>query len=108
MRRIRFVVSVVVVLVLAATMAALPTFAEENGRSGTKDGFGAVTSQKASETPHDNTDTVGKHASSQDEPRRGVGNVAREDQGGKPGDHGCFIGSVDNDPNTNCEDKPGK
>jgi hypothetical protein len=83
-------VSVVVVLVLAATMAALPAVAGgETDEGNPKNGFGAVTSQKASGTPD-----VGKHASDQEEPRQGVGNVARNDPapGDHPGDHGCFIG----------------
>jgi len=111
LRRIRLLVSVFVVLVLAATMAALPAAADSETEEGNpKNGFGAVTSQKASETPDDNTDTVGKHASDQEEPRQGVGNVARTEpaDGDHVGDHACFIGDVDNDSKTNCEDKPGK
>ncbi len=106
MRRIRVVVSGVVVLVLAATMAALPAFAGgETDEGNPKNGFGAVVSQKASGS-HD----VGEHASSQDEPRQGVGNVARNDPepGDHPGDHGCFIGDVDDDSNTDCNKKPGR
>jgi hypothetical protein len=119
LRRIRVAVSLVVVLVLAATMAALPAFAgatttdEGNGSSGTKDGFGAVVSQKAS-TYHD----MGEHSRDPDrdsifgEQREGVGNVAREDGG--PGGHGCVVGTMDDtvgaDPEhvTDCENEPGK
>jgi hypothetical protein len=107
----------VLMSVVAATMA-LPAFAggkteEGNGSSGTKDGFGAVVSQKAS-TYHD----MGEHSRDPDrdgqlgERREGVGNVAREDGG--PGGHGCVVGKMDNtvgaDPDnvTNCENKPGK
>jgi hypothetical protein len=91
-------------LVLAATMA-LPAFAGGNsadvppdfagggGPDNPPNGFGTVVSQKAS-TYHD----VGKHSSSQEEPRQGVGNVARNDgaEGDHPGDPGCFVGALDN------------
>ena len=84
-------------------------------------GFGAVTSQRAS-TTHD----IGDHVSSQDTPHKGVGNVARtdgnlvpliggnaSDTGARPGDHGCLIGQLDNsfgaDPQnvTDCTQDPG-
>ena len=86
MRRIRFLVSVVVVLALAATMAALPAFAD-NGNSGTKDGFGTAASQIAT------NGGLGQHSSDPDGDgekggkREGIGNVAREDGG--VGEHGC-------------------
>src|SRR5215203_1529237 len=78
-------------------------------------GFGAVTSQRAS-TVHD----IGDHSSNptpgDDQPRKGVGNVARtdaglvevinsfgdpgeeddvKDTGARTGDHGCLIGELD-------------
>jgi hypothetical protein len=102
---------VVVVLVLAATMAALPAFGGgETDEGNPKNGFGAVVSQKASGS-HD----VGEHSSSQEEPRQGVGNVARNDgsPGDPPGDHGGFVGELDNqvgaDPDnvTNASGDPG-
>ncbi len=112
MRRISVVVlSVLLMLALAATMAALPTFAEENGNSGTNDGFGSVASQVATNKgPNTGTDGkggLGEHSSSQEEPRQGVGNVARTDdaKGDHPGDHGCFVGQQ---MNVDCNDKPGK
>ena len=39
----------------------------------------------------------GEHASSQETPRQGVGNVARNDgaEGDHPGDHGGFVGGLD-------------
>ncbi len=42
------------------------------------------------------THTVGEHSSSQEEPRQGVGNVARNDgaEGDHPSDHGLFVGEV--------------
>ena len=79
------------------------------------EGFGAVTSQRAS-TVHD----IGIHSSNptpgDDQPRKGVGNVARtdaglvevinsfgdpgeeddvKDTGARTGDHGCLIGELD-------------
>ncbi len=52
------------------------------------------------------THTVGEHSSSQEEPRLGVGNVARNDgaPGDHPSDHGRFVGGqmglVDDSCNT--------
>ncbi len=52
------------------------------------------------------THTVGEHSSSQEEPRLGVGNVARNDgaPGDHPSDHGQFVGEqmglVDDSCNT--------
>jgi hypothetical protein len=84
---------------------------KESGQPDNPNGFGTVVSQKAS-TYHD----VGEHSSSQDEPRQGVGNVARNDgaEGDHPGDHGCFVGDLDDtvgaDPQgaTDCEGEPGR
>lgn len=117
MRRISVVVvSIVIMSVLAATMA-LPAFAggkpdfAGGGGPNNPNGFGTVVSQKAT-TYGD----VGKHSSSQDEPRQGVGNVARNDPqpGDHPGDHGCFVGDLDDqvgaDPKgaTDCTGDPGR
>ncbi len=122
MRRI----SVVVVLgVLMLTLAASAALADppdgkgqpradetkEKGQPDNPNGFGTVVSQKGS-TYHD----VGKHSSSQEEPRQGVGNVARNDgaKGDHPGDHGCFVGDLDDtvgaDPKgaTDCSGDPGR
>ena len=95
------------------------------------EGFGATTSQRAS-TEHD----IGEHSSNptpgDDQPRKGVGNVARtdsglvelidflngddpapEDTGARVGDHGCLIGQLDDainqDPEgvTDCTADPG-
>jgi hypothetical protein len=84
---------------------------KEKGRPDNPNGFGTVVSQKGS-TYHD----VGKHSSSQEEPRQGVGNVARNDGAGgdHPGDHGCFVGGLDDkvgaDPEgaTDCTGDPGR
>ena len=112
MRRIKVVVSVVAVLVLAATMAALPAVAGGKTDAGNnKNGWGAVTSQKAT-----TNGGIGGHASDPDqdgvkgERREGIGNVARKDgePGDHPGDHACFADKMDPDPNVNCKGKPGK
>ena len=110
MRRISVVVSVVLMLVLAATMAVpafavgKPDFAGGGGPSN-PNGFGTVVSQKAT-----TSGGIGEHASSQEEPRQGVGNVARNDPepGDHPGNHGCFVGSIDGDENTDCTGDPGR
>ena len=65
---------------------------KQTGQPENPNGFGTVVSQKASHY-HD----VGEHSSSQDEPRQGVGNVSRNDgsPGDHPGDHGGFVGDMD-------------
>jgi len=95
---------------LTATMA-LPAFAGGTTDAGNpKNGFGSTASQVAQDKGP-NTGTPGKgglgeHASSQEEPREGVGNVARNDgaPGDHPGDHGCFVGSQ---MGIDCTQKPG-
>jgi hypothetical protein len=61
--------------------------------------FGVVTSQRAV-AHHD----VGEHASTQEEPRLGLGNVAREvlGDGAHIGEFGAFLGEIDEDPATHC------
>jgi hypothetical protein len=114
LRRISVVVvSVLLMVVLAATMAALPTFAE-NGNSGTKDGFGSVASGVATDKgPNTGTDGkggLGEHSSDPEgdgvkgERREGIGNVA-EDDGGSVGAHGCNAGAQ---MGIDCTQKPGK
>jgi hypothetical protein len=105
LRRISVVVvSVLLMVVLAATMAALPTFAEENGKSGTKDGFGTAASQIAT------NGGLGEHSSDPDqdgikgEKREGIGNVAKDD-GDSVGEHGCKqLAAMGGD----CSEGPGK
>src|SRR3712207_5541017 len=96
-------------LVVAATMAALPAFAAaaKTDAGNPKNGFGSAASQMAQNKEDDGKGGLGKHASSQDTPRQGVGNVARTDdaKGDHPGDHGCFVGQQ---MNVDCNDKPGK
>ena len=61
--------------------------------------FGVVSAQRAV-AHHD----IGEHASSQEEPRRGLGNVARDilGEGAHIGEFGAFLGEIDGDPATHC------
>ena len=61
--------------------------------------LGVVTAQRAV-THHD----IGEHASSQEEPRLGLGNVAEEvlGDGAHVGELGAFLGEIDGDPATHC------
>ena len=61
--------------------------------------LGVVTAQRAV-AHHD----IGEHASSQEEPRLGLGNVAREvlGDGTHVGELGAFLGEIDGDPATTC------
>jgi hypothetical protein len=61
--------------------------------------LGVVTAQRAVAN-HD----IGDHASSQEEPRLGLGNVTRLVLGEDAhiGDFGSFLGEIDEDPSTNC------
>lgn len=61
--------------------------------------LGVVTAQRAV-AHHD----IGEHASSQDEPRLGLGNAAREvlGDGTHVGEFGAFLGEIDGDPATHC------
>jgi hypothetical protein len=61
--------------------------------------LGVVTAQRA-RTNHD----IGEHASSQEEPRLGLGNVARLVLGDDAhiGEFGAFLGEIDGDPATHC------
>jgi hypothetical protein len=121
LRRISFVVGLVVLMLALAASAALadppdgkgqPRADEtkEKGQPDNPNGFGTVVSQKGC-----NYHDVGEHSSSQEEPRQGVGNVARNDgsPGDHPGDHGGFVGELDNqvgaDPDnvTNASGDPG-
>jgi hypothetical protein len=102
-------ISVVVLLVVLMLVLASPIALAE--KLNNPNGFGTVVSQKAT-TYGD----VGEHSSSQEEPRQGVGNVARNDPepGDHPGDHGCFVGRLDDqvgaDPEsaTDCNGDPGR
>ena len=61
--------------------------------------LGVVTAQRAVAN-HD----IGEHASSQQEPRLGLGNVAEEvlGEGTHVGEFGAFLGEIDGDPATHC------
>ena len=61
--------------------------------------LGVVTAQRAVAN-HD----IGEHASSQEEPRLGLGNVARLVLGDSThvGEFGAFLGEIDGDPATHC------
>lgn len=61
--------------------------------------LGVVTAQRAVAN-HD----IGEHASSQEEPRLGLGNVAEEvlGDGTHVGEFGAFLGEIDGDPATHC------
>jgi hypothetical protein len=122
LRRISVVVvSVLLMLALAGTSTALAdppdgkgqpgaTEEKEKGQPDNPNGFGTVVSQKGC-----NYHDVGEHSSSQDEPRQGVGNVSRNDgsPGDHPGDHGGFVGDLDDqvgaDPDgvTDADGDPG-
>ncbi len=61
--------------------------------------LGVVTAQRAVAN-HD----IGEHTSSQEEPRLGLGNVARLVLGDSThvGEFGAFLGEIDGDPATHC------
>ncbi len=61
--------------------------------------LGVVTAQRAV-AHHD----IGEHASDQEEPRLGLGNVTSEVLGEDAhiGDFGSFLGAIDGDEATNC------
>jgi exonuclease VII large subunit len=92
-KRIRLVVLVVVVLgfgVFAPVGAA--------DQPANPECWGVVTSQRAS-TEHD----IGTHASSQSEPRLGLGNVANLLTGSyQPGELGSLLASLDDLDATHC------
>jgi hypothetical protein len=110
LRRISVVVvSVLLMVVLAAMVAALPAFAD-NGNSGNKDGFGTAASQIAT-NKDDGKGGLGEHSRDPDGDgekggkRDGIGNVAREDGSGSVGQHGCNqLAAMGGD----CSKGPGK
>ena len=66
---------------------------------GNQNCFGVVSSQRAV-AHHD----IGLHASEQEEPRIGLGNLVPLLLGpdAKMGDFGAFLGEIDEDPATSC------
>jgi hypothetical protein len=84
-------------LALSAGVAAAPVAAADPPE--TPNCLGVVTAQRAVAN-HD----IGEHASAQEEPRLGLGNVTRLILGDDAhiGDLGAFLGEIDGDPATNC------
>jgi hypothetical protein len=82
---------------LIAVLTAAPALAD--GPPENANCLGVVTSQRAVAN-HD----LGEHASSQEEPRLGLGNVAEEvlGDGTHVGEFGAFLGEIDGDPATHC------
>jgi hypothetical protein len=82
--------------VFAGLLAAGPASA---GPPANPNCLGVVTSQRAVAN-HD----IGAHASAQEEPRLGLGNVARLllGEGAHVGDMGSFLGMIDEDDATSC------
>jgi hypothetical protein len=110
LRRISVVVLLGLIMLALAGSVALAAPPDGKGQPGAEEpkqkgqpenpsGFGGAASQVATDKGP-NTGTPGKgglgeHSSSQEEPRQGVGNVARNDgdePGDHPGDHGCLVG----------------
>jgi hypothetical protein len=88
---------IVLALALSAGVAAAPTAAADTPE--TPSCLGVVTAQRAVAN-HD----IGEHASDQEEPRLGLGNVTRLLLGDDAhiGDLGALLGEIDGDPATNC------
>ena len=102
----RFLLSVVAGAMLVA-MAAPPALSEEvkdRGKPADPNCWGTAASQVATTFP---TGSFGEHASSQEEPRQGVGNVARNDgaKGTRPSDHAALVGPQMGIP---CSAEPGR
>jgi hypothetical protein len=86
--------------VVASVALVLAVFAPVGtaGQPANPECWGVVTSQRAS-TEHD----IGEHASSQSEPRLGIGNVANLFTGTyQPGELGSLLASLDNLAATHC------
>lgn len=88
-------IAVAGVLAAAATMA-MSGSAQAAGNDGTNC-WGVVSSQAAR-----SSGGLGEHASSFDEPRLGIGNVARLFGLSGPGELGSLLASIDDDPATSC------
>jgi hypothetical protein len=85
-----------VCVVAAAAMSLLGVASTASAEPGTNSCWGVVTSQRAS-TEHD----IGAHASAQEEPRAGLGNLA-QDLGISVGEVGAFLATVDGLEATHC------
>ena len=88
---------VVLTLALSAVVVAAPAASADPLDN--PECLGVVTSQRAV-AHHD----IGEHASSQEEPRLGLGNVTRLLLGDDAhiGDLGSLLGEIDGDPATSC------
>jgi hypothetical protein len=84
-------------LALSAGFVAAPAAAADTPDN--PNCLGVVTAQRAVAN-HD----IGEHASAQEEPRLGLGNVTRLILGDDAhiGDLGAFLGEIDEDAATNC------
>ncbi|HEX6577884.1 MAG TPA: hypothetical protein VF082_05895 [Jiangellaceae bacterium] len=87
---------IVLALALSAGAVAAPAAADTPD---TPNCLGVVTAQRAV-ADHD----IGDHASAQEEPRLGLGNVTRLILGDDAhiGDFGALLGEIDENPATNC------
>ncbi|MDQ5827180.1 MAG: hypothetical protein M3441_23700 [Chloroflexota bacterium] len=91
---IRRILLLVIAGAMLAAMAASPASSEEakdRGKPADPNCWGTAASQVATTFP---TGSFGEHASSQETPRQGVGNVARNDDadGTRPSDHAALVG----------------
>jgi hypothetical protein len=102
----RFLLSVVAGAMLVAMVAppALSEEAKDRGKPADPNCWGTAASQVATTFP---TGSFGEHASSQETPRQGVGNVARNDgaKGTRPSDHAALVGPQMGTP---CSAEPGR
>jgi hypothetical protein len=101
MKRSMISLRTVAVAALLGGVLALPAVAAADepvwsGQPEAANCWGTVVEQRAS-TLHD----IGEHSSAQEEPRMGVGNLAHL-FGGKPGDAGSFLATVDDLEVTSC------
>jgi hypothetical protein len=88
----RMIVHSLLLTLFLLAFAAVPALADDG-----RNCWGTVTSQRAS-TVHD----IGQHSSSQNEPRLGLGNVARLFGFEHVSDLGSFLASVDELEATQC------
>jgi len=88
-----------IALTLALSAGIVTAPAASANTSETPNCLGVVTAQRAV-AHHD----IGEHASSQEEPRLGLGNVTRLVLGADAhiGDFGSFLGEIDGDAATSC------
>lgn len=88
---------IVLALALSAGVVAAPAAAADT--PDTPNCLGVVTAQRAVADGD-----IGDHASAQEEPRLGLGNVTRLILGDDAhiGDLGAFLGEIDENPATNC------